>query len=141
LTSCALFAADGLIIPSDYDPETLRHARTIGKNIIPKVQKSRHNSNTNKRRNKIDDLGPHTLGVVFSNCPGIGKKLRGQVDDFLQNKCQLHIYQTELRQYQTAVLAKYKKTPVVFQSPNSAITKLYEQLTEEIFFTGRLLTR
>jgi cellulose biosynthesis protein BcsQ len=139
LTSCSLSAADGLIIPSDYDPETLRHAGSIGTNIIPAVQKSRHPSNPDKRRNKIDDLGPHILGVVFSNCPDIGKKLREQVDNFLQNKCQLHVYQTELRQYQTAVLAKYKKIPVVFQSPTSAITKLYEQLTEEIFFTSRLL--
>ena len=138
-TSCSLFVADAVIIPSDYDPETLRHTSSIRKKFVPIIKKNRHQIDSRKKKNKIEDIGPHILGVVFSNCPKIGKKLQLQVDDFLQNKNQIHVYDTELRQYQTTVIAKFKKTPVVFHSPNSAISKLYEQLTDEIFFTSRFI--
>jgi hypothetical protein len=57
LTKCSLFAADGVIIPSDYDPETLRHACHIKLEIIPKIRSERE-----RRKSLVDDTYPRVLG-------------------------------------------------------------------------------
>jgi chromosome partitioning protein len=134
LTVCSLFAADGVIIPSDYDPETLRHACHINTDIIPKIRSQR-----GKKQSLIDDHFPRVLGLVFSNCPDMGVKLKKQVNDYLA-QFSLNIYQIELRHYQATVLAKFNRKPVVFHSPKSEISKQYIALTKEIFFSNRLLS-
>lgn len=134
LTVCSLFAADGVIIPSDYDPETLRHACHINIDIIPKIRSQRDH-----KKSLIDDNYPRVLGLVFSNCPDMGVKLKKQVNDRLK-EFSLNIYQTELRHYQATVLAKFHRKPVVFHSPKSEISKQYIALTKEIFFSHRLFT-
>jgi cellulose biosynthesis protein BcsQ len=67
----------------------------------------------------------------------MGIKLQKQVTNYLA-QFSLNRYQTELRHDRAAVLAKYKRKPVVFDSPKSPIAQQYIELTKEIFFSNRL---
>ena len=51
----------------------------------------------------------------------------------------MNIYQTKLKHYQATVLAKYNRKPVIFNYPNSPISKKYIELTDEIFFSNQLV--
>ena len=135
LTVCSLFAADGVIIPSDYDPETLRHASSISNTIVPKIRSERQHIASKSKKLPIDDIKPQVLGLVFSNCPDIGIQLTRQVEHYL-NQFSVPIYETKLRHLQTIVIAKFHRKPVVFHRPNAQISKLYIKLTKEIFFNN-----
>jgi chromosome partitioning protein len=133
LTACSLFAADGVIIPSDYDPETLRHASDISQHLIPgKIRPARKAAKSKK--SLAEEVGPHILGLVFSNCSDIGITLKKKIDEHLQNKVHIKVYKTELRRYDMVPVAKFARIPVVFHRPKSPITAMYKKLVDEVFF-------
>lgn len=131
LTVCSLFSADGVIIPSDCDPETLRHTKLISKDYIPnKICPVRQKMQSKKL--PLDDIGPQILGVVLSNWPKLGVTMENKVEQYLTN-LEVKIYQTKLRKGDSVPIAKFAHSPVVFRFPNSPISKLYRELTKEIF--------
>lgn len=131
LTACSLFASDGVIIPSDYDPETLRHAQDISCDLIPKKIRSARQKAQSKKL-PTDEIAPRLLGLVFSNCSNIGVSMEREVAKYLTD-LDIKVYETRLRHYDNVTLAKFARKPVVFHRPKSQASKMYIKLTEEIF--------
>lgn len=131
LTACSLFAADGVIIPSDYDPETLRHAKDVSCNFIPKIIRPARQKAQSKQSH-LDEIGPRLLGLIFSNSSNIGVTMEREVARCLSD-LDIKVYQTKLRHYDTVAIAKFIRLPVVFYRPKSQASQMYIKLTEEIF--------
>ncbi len=131
LTACSLFAADGVIIPSDYDPETLRHAREVSCHFIPNIIRPARQKAQAKQA-FVDEIGPRLLGLVFSNASNIGVTMEREVNRCL-NDLDIKVYQTKLRRYDNVAIAKFLRQPVVFYRPKSQASQMYIKLTEEIF--------
>lgn len=138
LTACSLFAADGVIIPADYDPETLRHVSEISQKVIPDKIRTARKASVSKK-SFMEDIGPRILGLVFSNCSDVGTVLEKQIDQNLMEQVHIKVYQTKLRRYDMVPISKFARKPVVFYRPKSPITKLYIDLTKEIFFSNNLV--
>ena len=131
LTGCSLFAADGVIIPSDYDPESLRHAQEVSCHLIPKTIRPTRQRAQN-RKSAVDEIAPRLLGLVFSNCSNIGVTMERELTRFLTD-LDIKVYQTKLRHYDTVTIAKFARKPVVFYRPKSPASQMYIKLTQEIF--------
>ncbi|MDJ0695684.1 ParA family protein [Mastigocoleus sp. MO_188.B34] len=131
LTACSLFAADGVIIPSDYDPETLRHAKEISCHFIPKIIRSAR-QNSQRKKSLVDEIAPRLLGLVFSNSSNIGVTIEKEVARCL-DELDIKVYKTKLRHCDNVVIAKFFRKPVVFYRPKSQASQMYIKLTEEIF--------
>ena len=131
LTACSLFAADGVIIPSDYDPETLRHAQEVSCHFIPNIIRPARQKAQSKK-SPVDEIAPRLLGLVFSNSSNIGVTMEQEVARCL-NDLNIKIYQTKLRHYDNVAIAKFARTPVVFYRPKSQASQMYIKLTQEIF--------
>ena len=129
LTACSLFAADGVIIPSDYDPETLRHVQDIICNLIPKYRQHRQPQNNKFLSN---NNAPLILGLVFSNCPQVGVIIDRRVDEKIKD-LPIKVYQTRLRRYDRIPIAKWERKPVIFHQPKCQASQMYIKLTKEIF--------
>lgn len=127
----SLFAADLLLIPSDYDPETLRHVTDISTRVIHTVRKGRVQHQ--RRMSPYPISSPRILGLVFSNCPSLGVKMETKIDQALEH-FNIKVYQTRLRQYNSVTLAKYQKLPVTCHLPKTQASKLYRELVDEVFF-------
>ena len=131
LTACSLFAADGVIIPSDYDPESLRHAKEVSCHLIPKTIRSARQKFQSKK-STVDEIAPVLLGLVFSNCSNIGVTMERELTRFLTD-LDIKVYQTKLRHYDNVAIAKFARKPVVFYRPKSEASQMYVKLTQEIF--------
>ena len=131
LTACSLFAADGVIIPSDYDPETLRHAKEVSCHFIPKIIRPARRRNQNKQ-SLMNEIAPRLLGLVFSNSSNIGAIMEREVARCLTD-LDIKVYHTKLRHYDNVAIAKFFRKPVVFYRPKSQASQMYIKITEEIF--------
>jgi len=126
LTASSFFAADGLLIPADYDQRALHHARDISQGYTPKIRSHR------------GDIHPRLLGVVFSNHVDMGKKMDDAVKAFLE-KSSLKVYDTKLGIYAVVRQASFKQQPVISVSPKAQISKDYQKLVDEIFLTPNFI--
>jgi cellulose biosynthesis protein BcsQ len=129
LTQGVLMSCDTVLIPADLGGKSLHHAIHLYKSTIPKARDIRM-----KRFKEGLHAAPWNLGIVFSNCPGdVGKSLEDCIQQELKDKgftgrqCE-----TRLRSYAQAKVAEFKHLPVVSWR-SSPITKLYNQLTDELF--------
>jgi chromosome partitioning protein len=130
-----LFSCDTLLIPSDYSKKTLHHAVDLYQEDALFIREKKY---TQKKLH----IGPWNLGIVFSNCPP------GVTSDSLLEKCiQEELknkgftgYQckTRLAIYAQTKLAEYKHLPVICWQ-NSPITKLYQDLANEIFLNHHFI--
>ncbi|MBD2097072.1 AAA family ATPase [Trichocoleus sp. FACHB-591] len=127
LAQCVLFTCDTVLIPVDYGEKSLHHGLQIHQSLVPKLRESRS-------KGEQLHVGPWNLGIVFSNCPSDpGSALQGLIDQnlkskgFAGNRCQTH-----LRAYTQTKVAEFKRAPAICWQA-SPITKLYAQLTNEVF--------
>ena len=132
-TLATLFACDTVLITSDYSRKTLHHAVELYNMSIPNIRKDRA-----KRETLY--LGPWNLGLLFSNCPSGTMKL---LEECIQNELNQKgftgkQYQNRLKIYAQTKLAEYKKIPVICWQ-KSPITKLYNQLADEVFLTHNFI--
>ncbi|MFM8294314.1 MAG: ParA family protein [Microcystaceae cyanobacterium] len=122
-----LLSIDMILIPTDYSKKTLFHAVDLYQKDIPWVREQ------NTKRNSLG-IKPWNLGLVFSNCPGdAGAQLETCIQDELSSRNFKGIQRkTRLKIYAQTKIAEFKHMPVVCWS-NSQITKLYEELVQEVF--------
>ncbi|HEY9748260.1 MAG TPA: ParA family protein [Allocoleopsis sp.] len=127
LSEAVFRACDTVLIPVDYGEKSLHHGLQTHQALIPKLRES---------RSKYEHLhlGPWNLGIVFSNCPSDpGSALQGLIDESLKSKGFAgNKYQTHLRAYTQTKVAEFKRAPAICWQA-SPITKLYTQLTNEVF--------
>jgi chromosome partitioning protein len=131
LVQCVFSSCDVILLPVDGE-KSLRHAAAIDRAEIPKIRMKRYKSNTT--------YGPWSLGIVRSNWA----ITEGSVVDnlFIEEAAKRgfskRLYKVCLKQYAQAEVAAFKKAPVVcWQS--SPITKLYGELTQEIFLSANFI--
>jgi chromosome partitioning protein len=127
LTECLLCTADTILLPIDIGGRSLKHAIDLSQQVIPGIQ---------SMRNKADNftLGPWNLGLVFSNCPtSIGVNIESEINKIIESKGftgkKVNI---RLINYAQTKQAEFKEMPVVCWQ-NSQITKLFHDLTNEVF--------
>lgn len=127
LAQCVLFTCDTVLIPVDYGEKSLHHGLQIHQSLVPKLRESRS-------KGEQLHVGPWNLGIVFSNCPSDpGSALQGLIDGHLKSKgFSGNKYQTHLRAYTQTKVAEFKRAPAICWQA-SPITKLYTQLTDEVF--------
>ena len=132
-TAAILGVCDTVLIPCDYSKKTLHHAADIENNILPSIRAF------NSKENKLD-YKPLGMGIVFSNCPGDhSPKLEQCIQDELKFKnFNGKQYNTRLKIYAQTKLAEYKHVPVICWS-QSKITRLYHELTDEIFLNHNFI--
>jgi chromosome partitioning protein len=129
LTECLLCTAEAILLPLDSGCKSLNHAIDLSQQVIPGIQ---------AMRNKADDftLGPWNLGLLFSNCPsetaitaGVKQSIEKVIKDrgFMGKKVK-----TRIISLAKVKDAEFEETPVVCW-PNSPVTKLYHELTNEVF--------
>ncbi|MEB3309965.1 MAG: AAA family ATPase [Snowella sp.] len=122
-----LFSIDTMLIPTDYSKKTLFHAVALYQKDIPLLRQKR----TEK---ELLGIKPWNLGLVFSNCPG---DAGAQLEKCIQTELSGYEFQgiqrkTRLKIYAQTKIAEFQHLPVVCWS-NSQITKLYEELVQEVF--------
>lgn len=129
LMEAVLLSCDTVLIPADLGSKSLHHAIQLYGTIVPKVREKRMNG---KERLHI---GPWNLGVVYSNCPGdVGTALKRCIEQELKAKGipDMRECKTRLKTYAQTKLSEFKHTPVVSWRA-SPITRLYDQLADELF--------
>jgi chromosome partitioning protein len=131
LLQCVFASCDVILLPVDGE-KSLRHATAIDRAEIPKIRMKRYKANTT--------YGPWSLGIVRSNWA----ITEGSIVDNLFNEeaakrgFSKRLYKVCIKQYAQAEVAAFKKAPVVcWQS--SPITKLYGELTQEIFLSANFI--
>jgi chromosome partitioning protein len=133
LTECLLCTAEALLLPLDSGCKSLNHALDLSQEIIPGIQ---------AMRNRADDftLGPWNLGLLFSNCASNNNDAKDPSSKFLVE----HGYtgkKIKSRIVKSAKIndAEFKDMPVVCWQ-NSPVTKLYHELTQEVFLGHNCIT-
>jgi chromosome partitioning protein len=126
LTLGMLISSDTVLIPVDFDKKSLYHAAQIH-HSIPRWRSSRF-------KEYQMPFAPWSLGLVYSNCPASGNATLNQwIEKELK---QLNFtgtqYETKLKSFAQTKVASYKQMPVICYS-NSPITKLYDELCDEVF--------
>ncbi|MBE9032498.1 AAA family ATPase [filamentous cyanobacterium LEGE 11480] len=127
LTTAIFFMCDMVLHPIDGD-KAIRHAADIQKGFVPLIRNSRLKHHL--------PYGPWCLGMVRSNWNiPIGSTVETRLNEQIQ---QLRVpgkqYETRLKQYAQAQVASMKRVPVVCWH-KSPITKLYQELIQEIFLS------
>ncbi len=129
LTECLLCTAEVILLPIDVGGRSLKHAIDLSQRVIPEIQAMRN-------KDKADSfmLGPWNLGLVFSNCPtNLGINIDNEIKKVMQSKNftgkQVNV---RLINYAQTKQAEFQEMPVVCW-PNSQISKLFQELTKEVF--------
>jgi chromosome partitioning protein len=127
LTRCLLSSTDAIILPVDIGAKSLNHAIDISNRIIPEICSI---------RDGLDGvaLGPFNLGLLFSNCPNpIGEGVKKSINTMIEQRSftgkQIN---TKLINYAQTKQAEFQSVPVICWE-NSQITKLFQELTNELF--------
>jgi len=135
LTVPVLYCCDTILIPTDYSRKALHHAVTLYMAKSPKIRRDRE-------KQDLLNVGPWNLGLVYSNCPpGVNRKSR--LEKYVQKELTKKGFsgkqcQTRLIIYAQTKLAEYQHRPVICWQ-NSQITKLYHELTEEVFLSHNFI--
>jgi chromosome partitioning protein len=129
LTECLLCTAEAILLPIDVGGRSLTHAIDLSQRVIPEIQAMR-----NKDKADSFTLGPWNLGLVFSNCPtNLGINIDNEIKKVMQSKNftgkQVNV---RLINYAQTKQAEFQEMPVVCW-PNSQISKLFQELTKEVF--------
>jgi chromosome partitioning protein len=137
LSQCLLYACDAVLIPIDFGGKALNHGLSLHQELIPKMRELRS-------KHEQLHIGPWSLGLVFSNCPTEKFPVDGKGSSVLESTIAKELkqrnftgcqYKTSLKTYAQATVAEFRQVPVVsWQS--SPITKLYENLTNEVFLSS-----
>jgi chromosome partitioning protein len=136
LTECLLCTAEALLLPLDSGCKSLSHAIELSQQVIPGIQ---------AMRNKSDDftLGPWNLGLLFSNCPSeitTGVGIKQSIDKVIASKGFTgKKVNTRIVNLAKVKDAEFKEMPVVCWQ-NSPVTKLYHELTQEVFLGHNCIT-
>jgi chromosome partitioning protein len=127
LTRCLLSSADAIVLPVDIGAKALNHAIDLSNRIIPEVY---------GLRDGIDgvNIGPFNLGLLFSNCSNpIGENVQKSIDNMIDQKFYTgKKINTKLINYAQTKQAEFQSVPVICWE-NSQITKLFQELTKELF--------
>ncbi len=128
-----LLSIDTILIPTDYSKKALFHAVDLYQNDIPFLRES------NAKKYPLG-VKPWNLGLVFSNCPGdAGAQLERCIQTELSNRKFNGIQRkTRLKIYAQTKIAEFQHLPVICWS-NSQITKLYEELVQEVFLNHNFI--
>ncbi len=136
LTECLLCTTEAILLPLDSGCKSLKHAIDLSQQVIPGIQ---------AMRNKADDftLGPWNLGLLFSNCPSeiaIGAGIQKSIDKVIEDKGFTgKKVNTRIVNLAKVKDAEFKEMPVVCWQ-NSPVTKLYHELTQEVFLGHNCIT-
>jgi chromosome partitioning protein len=136
LTECLLCTAEAILLPLDSGCKSLNHAIELSQQVIPGIQ---------AMRNKADDftLGPWNLGLLFSNCPSeiaIGAGIQKAIDKTISDRGFTgKKVNTRIVNLAKVKDAEFKEMPVVCWQ-NSPVTKLYHELTQEVFLGHNCIT-
>ncbi len=133
LTQCMLYGCNLVMVPVD-GSKAIRHALKVHQEILPKIYQSRLEHQLSN--------GPLSLGIIRSNWTiaensVAEKELAREVN---QNFVGIHQYETRLRQYAQAEIASLRQAPVVCWR-SSPISKLYDELTAEIFLSHNFIAK
>jgi chromosome partitioning protein len=127
LAECLLCNTDTILLPIDSGYQSLQHAIDLSLKIVPAIQ---------IMRDKADNftVGPWNLGLVSSKCSnqigvGLGKAIANVINTQGFTGKQVT---TRLINYDQTNQAEFRQKPVVCWQ-NSKITKLFHQLTNEVF--------
>jgi chromosome partitioning protein len=132
LTQCMLYGCNLVMVPID-GSKAIRHALKIHQEILPKIYQSR------LEHQLIN--GPLSLGIVRSNWTIAENSVaeRELAKEVTQNFAGTQ-YKTRLRQYAQTEIASLRQTPVVCWR-SSPISKLYDELTAEIFLSHNFIAK
>lgn len=127
LAKCLLCTADTILLPFDLGSKSLKHSIYLSAKIVPTIQ---------AMRDKADDftVGPWSLGLLYSNCPAhIGVGIDKAIADVIKTQeftgKQVN---TRLINFAQVKQAEFQEKPVICWQ-NSQITKLFHELTTEVF--------
>jgi chromosome partitioning protein len=133
LTQCMLYACNLVMVPVD-GSKAIRHALKVHQEILPKIYQSR------LEHQLIN--GPLSLGIIRSNWTiaenSVAEKELAR--EVTQKFVGIHQYETRLRQYAQTEIASLRQTPVVCWR-SSPISKLYDELTSEIFLSHNFIAK
>ena len=136
LTECLLCTAEAILLPLDSGCKSLTHAIHLSQQVIPGIQ---------AMRNKADDftLGPWNIGLLFSNCPSeiaTGAVIQKAIDKVIEDKGFTgKKVNTRIVNLAKVKDAEFREMPVVCWQ-NSPVTKLYHELTQEVFLGHNCIT-
>lgn len=126
-----LLSVDTILIPSSFDSNSLYHAADLHNKDVRKVREQR------AKKEKLN-LGPWSLGIVYSNCQKeikddseLGQAIKGEL---AKKEFRGKICQTQLRAYDKVKTAAFKHAPVI-RWQKSPITLLYNDLVNEVFLS------
>jgi chromosome partitioning protein len=127
IAECLLLATDTILLPTDVGGRSLKHAIDLSLRLLPKIQSMRDRSDS-------FGVGPWNLGLAYSNCDkNIGLNISKAIEQEITNQgFTAKINQTRLTTYAQTKMAEFKGIPVVCWQ-GSQISKLYQQLTNEVF--------
>jgi chromosome partitioning protein len=132
LAQCMLYSSSFVFVPID-GSKAIRHALRIHQEILPKFYQSRLEHQL--------AYGPLSLGIVRSNW-NISKDSVAEKElasAVAQNFTGTQ-YETRLKQYSQTEIASLKQTPVACWR-NSPISKLYDELTNEVFINHNFIAK
>jgi chromosome partitioning protein len=132
LAQCVLYSCNLVMVPID-GGKAIRHALKIHQEVLPKFYQSRLEHQL--------PHGPISLGIVRSNWniaqdSVAERELAREVTQNFNGKQ----YETRLRQYAQTEIASLKQSPVVCWR-SSPISKLYDDLTNEVFLTHNFIAK
>jgi chromosome partitioning protein len=132
LAQCMLYGCNLVLVPVD-GSKAIRHALKIHQEILPKIYQSR------LEHQLIN--GPLSLGIVRSNW-NIAENSVAEKElakEVTQNFAGIQ-YKTRLRQYAQTEIASLRQAPVVCWR-SSPISKLYDELTAEVFLSHNFIAK
>jgi chromosome partitioning protein len=136
LTDCLLCTTEAILLPFDSGCKSLTHAIHLSQQVIPGIQ---------AMRNKADNftLGPWNLGLLFSNCPSetaTGLGIQRAIDKVIEDKSFTgKKVNTRIVNLAKVKDAEFRAVPVVCWQ-NSPATRLYHDLTQEVFLKHNYIT-
>jgi chromosome partitioning protein len=124
---CLLCAADAVLLPTEVGGQSLQHALDLSLRVIPQLQTERDKSDS-------FTVGPWSLGLVYSRCDkDLGLNISRAIEaEIAKQGFTGKIAGTRLTNYDMTKVAEFKGLPVVCWQ-GSQITKLFQQLTNEVF--------
>ncbi len=130
LASCLLSICDHVLVPID-GSKAIRHALRIHQEILPTFRQARLTHHL--------PYGPLSLGIVRSNW-SVAQGAEKALDSEIANNFAGKQYETRLLQYAHVEVASLKQAPVVCWR-KSPISKLYAELTNEVFLTHNFIAQ
>jgi chromosome partitioning protein len=132
LAQSLLYTCDQILVPID-GGKAIRHAIRIHQELLPKIRQSRLDNHLSH--------GPLSLGVVRSNWTiAQDSKVEKALSIEIAQQISATQYETRLKQYEQTEMAHLKQKPVACWR-NSPISKLYDDLTQEVFVKHNFISQ